>query len=486
MSGEVLRLVLIAGVIFGVMMAVRSFAQSRTRTAQALGPLVPSSASSDQSLAPVAVGLPPRVPPGLPAGLVPPTPPAADRSGVLRASREQAVLLRRHFPPREGSLSHWGGVPVVPRGFTWPFVVLPDGTDRALTFVLQVDCAAIPADGRLGLMPDRGQLYVFLDLDWGTHWIWSVRYEDGDAAGFVPARVPASLPRAYPQRGYWNWPQRDEDWPHLLPFWSIEPVLATAGDVPPPVDEKGDRSDEGDFWPGTIDIRGALDGIDDAVVPLHYYENRYDDDATLVRPYATYPHDWQAVRIVLGHLRGRHLDQVLARGDMSEEEAAAFVASLRTGTAEWTARAAAADPRSPVSREESEAVWQFLLDHQAVTRFALSNAVNDSLDATLAGNRLTAELLPPEALDYARSRHALATESPSGPRFSDTQRMLCPPSYVQGDAEERIGEWLLLLEMSADHPIGHHFGEGVYQFWIRPADLAARRFDLVELRASAY
>ena len=32
----------------------------------------------------------------------------------------------------------------------------------------------------------------------------------------------------------------------------------------------------------------------------------------------------------------------------------------------------------------------------------------------------------------------------------------------------------------------HHFGEGVHQFWIRPDDLAARRFDLVELTASAY
>jgi len=32
----------------------------------------------------------------------------------------------------------------------------------------------------------------------------------------------------------------------------------------------------------------------------------------------------------------------------------------------------------------------------------------------------------------------------------------------------------------------HHFGEGVYQFWITPADLRARRFDKVELTADAY
>jgi hypothetical protein len=34
--------------------------------------------------------------------------------------------------------------------------------------------------------------------------------------------------------------------------------------------------------------------------------------------------------------------------------------------------------------------------------------------------------------------------------------------------------------------LGHHFGEGVYQFWITPADLRARRFDRVDLTADAY
>jgi len=38
-----------------------------------------------------------------------------------------------------------------------------------------------------------------------------------------------------------------------------------------------------------------------------------------------------------------------------------------------------------------------------------------------------------------------------------------------------------LLELSSDEGLAHYFGEGVYQFWIRPEDLAARRFDRVEL-----
>ena len=397
----------------------------------------------------------------------------------MRASREQAVLLRRHFPPRAGSLSHWGGVPVVPRGFTWPFVVLPDGTDRALTFVLQVDCATIPADGRLGLMPDRGQLYVFLDLDWGTHWIWSVRYEDGDAAEFVPGRVPAGLPRAYPLRAIWGWPQRDEDWPQLLPAWSVEPVLVTGDENPPPVD---DDSDERDYWPGTVDISRSLDDIDGAVVPMHYYENRYDDDRVLVRPYATYPHDWQAVRILTGRVQSRLQDRFLSRGELSDED----IATLRGATRAWSDRAADEERWAALSSEDSDAVWQLVLDFQSVTLFALSDAVNESLDATLAGNPDAATQLPAEALDLARIRHALASTGPQGRHTRIDERMLCAPSYVQGDAAERIGEWLLLLELSSDPQIGHHFAEGVYQFWIRPDDLAARRFDRVELTASAY
>jgi uncharacterized protein YwqG len=57
---------------------------------------------------------------------------------------------------------------------------------------------------------------------------------------------------------------------------------------------------------------------------------------------------------------------------------------------------------------------------------------------------------------------------------------------VQTEADERVDEWLLLLQLGSAPQLGHHFGEGVYQFWIRPEDLAARRFDRVELHAEAY
>ena len=59
-------------------------------------------------------------------------------------------------------------------------------------------------------------------------------------------------------------------------------------------------------------------------------------------------------------------------------------------------------------------------------------------------------------------------------------------SAVQGNLEELLETHLILLEMSSDEGIGHHFGEGVYQFWITPDDLKNRRFDKVELTTDAY
>ena len=51
---------------------------------------------------------------------------------------------------------------------------------------------------------------------------------------------------------------------------------------------------------------------------------------------------------------------------------------------------------------------------------------------------------------------------------------------------DRAKAHLLLLELSSNGGLGHEFGEGVYQFWITPADLKARRFDKVALTADAY
>ena len=412
-----------------------------------------------------------------PAGLDPNTTPA----------QNDAILFHQHFPPRGDALSYWGDVPLVPPGFIWPSFTTPDGEERALHHVLQVDCAAIPDAARFGL-PSDGLLAIFIDLEWGTHWCWRVIHSPGDPRTFAPAAIPATLPNAYGERAMWQWVRRDEDWPRLLPRWSFDPVVVRGGGRHPPADD--DDAEERKFWPGDIDLGGELAKIDGAIAESHYFQNSYGEDRRLNRPYANFPHDWQAVRIAMGELayqaKRQHLDRFVQRGDMTQEEHDAYRARMHAAIDDWTVRANAADRLTPLTAAESDAAWQVFLDTQHVSMFALSEAVSQSIEATLAANPDPASILPEAAMAMVRSRHALGSRSEHGLHLNTPDHLLGPPSYVQGDADERLHEWLLLFEMSSDDPIGHLFAEGVYQFWIRPEDLAAHRFDRVDLEGSAY
>jgi hypothetical protein len=415
-----------------------------------------------------------------------PPPPRPETPSHL-AGPDQAVLFRQHFPPRPEALSYWGGAPLVPEGFIWPSFTTPEGDDRALHFILQLDCAAIAGAAELGL-PDQGVLYFFVDLDWGRFWECRVVHAEGDPRAFAPAPLPPALPPAYGDRGVWRYVRNDEEWPRLLPRWSFDPVVVRGQELGPPADE--DEAEERRFWPGTIDLATALAGIDGAILDSQYYQNGYDGDGRLLRPFANFPHGWQAVRMAMIELarqakRG-HLDGYVKRGDMTEAERDAYLAALQAATAHWAARADAEMPAAPLDSADSDAVWQVFLDFQEVALFGLSNVVKESIDATVASNPSAREILPDEALALVGSSHALGTRGESGLHINTPDHLLGPPSYVQGDADERLGERRLLFEMSSNEPIAHFFGEGVYQFWIRPDDLAARRFDRVELSGSAY
>lgn len=109
-----------------------------------------------------------------------------------------------------------------------------------------------------------------------------------------------------------------------------------------------------------------------------------------------------------------------------------------------------------------------------------------AIEATLSAAPKAARRLGPEALNLVRSRHALAVQGESGPFAPTPNRMLAPASFVQGALSDFAAGEVLLLELGANDPIGHRFGEGVYQFTIRPEDLRARRFDKVRLTATAY
>jgi hypothetical protein len=109
-----------------------------------------------------------------------------------------------------------------------------------------------------------------------------------------------------------------------------------------------------------------------------------------------------------------------------------------------------------------------------------------AVEASLAHSREAAARIPSDVARRVHFRHALAIRTDKGLSANTPDRMLAPPVDVQGHQWDRAKTHLLLLEISTNPGLGHHFGEGVYQFWITPVDLKARRFDKVELTADAY
>jgi len=97
-----------------------------------------------------------------PKPLHPPVPAGPGLSPDILAASRQAIVFRQHFPPphRDSALSFFGGAPIAPGGFRWP---RPEGTgapSKPFSFLMQIDCSEVPAPARLGMLPDRGVVFL--------------------------------------------------------------------------------------------------------------------------------------------------------------------------------------------------------------------------------------------------------------------------------------------------------------------------------------
>lgn len=437
------------------------------------GPLHKSSRSRDQ-----------RSEPNLDA-LLPPQSSQASAPSIhdaILAARTQAILFRQIVPPNHdpAHLSFFGGLPIAPSGFQWP-----RGESRPYSFIMQVDCSAVPADGRLGMFPEDGVLYVFLDLEWGQADTFRVTWEPGPVEGWAEIAPPDDLPHAFDSKRAWKWPQSDADWPRLLPKWPFDPVLIKGG--PLPQDEEA--FEETYSWPGTIDPKKAIPAIEGAVA--QYLRFEYQHRQARMAPFADFPHDWNAVRITTGLIvegMKRAVSDAQSRHfrELSDEEYAAKVAQAQAELRDWSDRASAAAPFDEVPPQERDQFWLWLKEHEWLTFMPMTYAGSLSVEASLSASPAAAARIPLDVVDYIRCRHALACQTESGLHLNIPDRMLAPPVDVQGDIDDRVREFILLLELSSNEGLAHYFAEGVYQFWIRPDDLAARRFDRVELSTTAY
>jgi hypothetical protein len=401
---------------------------------------------------------------------------------TILASRTQAIIFRQIVPPNHDPhhLSFFGGLPIAPSGFQWP-----RGQSRPYSFIMQVDCSAVPAEGRLGMFPDRGVMYLFLDLDWGQEDTFRVIWQPGPTLGWTEITEPGDLPHAYDHKRSWKWPQSDADWPRLLPKWPFDPVLIRGGPLP----DDEEELEQTYAWPGTINPDQAISAIEGAVVPYKDFE--YKRRHARIVPFANFPHDWNAVRITTGLITermDRSVEEARTRyfRELSEEEFEAKVAEAQGTLRDWSDRASAATAFDEVPPPERDQFWSWLQDHEWLVFMPMIYAGHLSVEATLTAGPEAAARVPLEVVDYVRHRHALAVKMESALYVNIPDRMLAPPVDVQGTIDDRVREFILLFEMGSNEGLAHYFGEGVYQFWIRPDDLAARRFDRVELSTTAY
>ena len=412
-------------------------------------------------------------------------------SDIVAASR-QAIVFRQYFPPphKDFALSFFGGAPIAPRGFRWP---RPEGAGpqaKPFSFLMQLDCSEVPAPARLGMLPERGVLYFFHDLTWGQQDAFRVLYEEGgDWRSIDP---PDDLGPAFGDQATfaWQWTQSANDCPTLLPKWTFQPIVLK---IPPETYDPSEREtpDAPYLWPGEKRLAEALRRAQGEEVPSNWFSVRdsIDEHGGLRRPFANYPHDWRAVQICSGLLLYRTRDRLPSTHvlrELSESERAALVARIRDQAKAWFDRAASYPAFAAVPHSESDEFWSWLADKPWLVRFVITDALTISVEASLSASQEAAARVPADVARRVHSRHALAVESEHGLFATTPDRMLAPPVDVQGHQWDRAKTHVLLLELSSNDGLGHHFGEGVYQFWITPADLRARRFDKVELTADAY
>jgi hypothetical protein len=191
--------------------------------------------------------------------------------------------------------------------------------------------------------------------------------------------------------------------------------------------------------------------------------------------------------LLLYRLRKKHgFPSTAALRALSEGERNALEMRIRDEARTWFNRAALQFPFAAVPQAGSDQFWSWLADHAWLVRFVIGEALTMSIEASLIDSQEAAVRIPADVARRVHGRHVLAAQSKDGLFVTTPDRMLAPPVDVQGHQWERAKTHLLLLEISSNDGLGHHFGEGVYQFWITPDDLKARRFDKVELSSDAY
>jgi hypothetical protein len=341
--------------------------------------------------------------------------------------------------------SWFGGLPKL-GAIEWP----RDSDGYPLPFAGQIGVADIAAVRPNSLLPSTGSLAFFLGEG-------AVIYVPAGVTQFTQA--PDDLAPSFDEGGF-PFPAEESPFNRLLfPFWPVEPVaLILPANLRDPSDTE--RHEE---------IYEAMD----AALPtelarreIHFSAASLPEDAWD----GPMPIWWHGVDHLLGHLR-----LALAHASGGQQDGlAALIGALEGFAAER-------DPWEPLSPEENE-VFVEALDNawqqfDGVLHHPAPRDVKDlatlSLRAMISGEAEAFAALPVPARDALNRDYRMP--------IGALPQMFGLGADIQNAVLEHIDD-VLLLQLPYDDMMEWRFGDnGAFQFWISPADLAERRFDVATL-----
>jgi len=446
-------------------------------------------------------------------------PEAVVASPIVKRARLSPVVFREICPPSTVTgLSFYGGVPVGPAQLTWPRARKKPG-GAPLSFIMQWDCAQLAGQDVTGLLPQNGVLYLFCDLTWGDPLDFQFVHVPGPVDGSQALSIPPDLPPVFGDEGAYSVPycsprvpKEAQDVPRLLPKWPFTPVALSY----PASTGNADREDQEKlFWKDGDAVAEALLLVQhpQGVPPARRRDTTRQ--MSFGRPFPAFPHDYAAVRVVVSRVleQLRRPDSRLLR-EASEQEREARFQTWRDEAVQLYASAAAHRPASRVEQSLSDKIWHWMEGLESALKSGWSSLVEKCVNVSLGLGSEAAGAIPADLVTLCAERHQLASaylheeypdrRKPDAMASWDARKaagllkevrsihapcpnhMFGPPSFVQGDVEEYLEEWVLLLELSSREPISLTFGDGVLQFMIRPADLRKRQFDNMKAVISSY
>jgi len=291
--------------------------------------------------------------------------------------------------------------------------------------------------------------------------------------------------------------------------------------------EADDDNGEGRrFWAeGPALSEALLRAQDELATPL---PARAAKSPVFERPFAAFPHDWAAVRVVaaaalkeLEYVSTAKWQRFMPGADTGAREAQ--VAAWRQEALALYDAAAAYPASAAVAPDRADAMWGQIEKFEPIFWPHIDSLVNEAVNLSLGLGSEAVAAIPAALIEACAWRHSLATLTIRDENMGDFKRnrelklpwqeedalfmqakaagdlkrvrdiwappphrMFGPPRYVQGDVEDMVDDWLLLLELGSSEAIGLPMGDGVLQFMIRPEDLRARRFDQVIAFSTGY